>query len=72
VLVLDTSVAEEIAAAPTRRSLLRDEVLIAPPLLWSEARSNLHERVHRGDLERTLAILFVIRVARRSRVPAGA
>ncbi len=58
-LVLDTSVAEEIAAAPARRSLLRDDDLVAPPLLWSEARSNLHERVHRRELERALAVAIL-------------
>jgi predicted nucleic acid-binding protein len=60
VLVLDTSVAEEIAAAPARRSLLRDDDLVAPPLLWSEARSNLHERVHRRELERALAVEILV------------
>ena len=54
-LVLDTSVALEVAAAPARRRLLGDPRLIAPPLLWSEARSSLHERVHRGELEREFA-----------------
>lgn len=55
-LVLDTSVAQEIAAAPARRSLLRDDDLVAPPLLWSEARSNLHELVHRRELDRDVAV----------------
>ncbi len=58
-LVLDTSVAEEIAAAPARRALLRDDDLVAPPLLWSEARSNLHERVQRRELERALAVAIL-------------
>lgn len=51
--------AEEIAAAPARRSLLGDDDLVAPPLLWSEARSNLHERVHRRELERALAVAIL-------------
>lgn len=58
-LVLDTSVAEEIAAAPARRALLSDTDLVAPPLLWSEARSNLHERVYRRELDRELALAML-------------
>ena len=59
-LVLDTSVAQEIAAAPERRAMLRDRHLVAPPLLWSEARSSLHERVHRSELGRDLALAMLV------------
>ncbi len=58
-LVLDTSVAEEVAAAPARRALLLDSDLVAPALLWAEARSNLHERVHRRELDRALALAIL-------------
>jgi predicted nucleic acid-binding protein len=53
-LVLDASVvvAECTTAAPL--STYRDE-LVAPPLLWSEVRSSLHEAAFRGEISRTLA-----------------
>jgi predicted nucleic acid-binding protein len=53
VLVIDASLVVEWCVAPDAKDLpelLRDE-LCAPPLMWSEAQSALHERVWRGELE---------------------
>ena len=49
-LVVDASVA--VAASATKDGLqaLGAEDLVAPPLMWSEARSTLHRRVWRGLL----------------------
>jgi predicted nucleic acid-binding protein len=52
VLVVDASLLVEWSAAPGEAqlaALLSDE-LCAPPLMWSEARSTLHERVWRNEL----------------------
>jgi predicted nucleic acid-binding protein len=52
VLVLDASLLVEWCIAPGEaelETLLADE-LCAPPLMWSEARSALHERVWRREL----------------------
>ena len=45
-LVVEWCVAPDAADLP---ELLRDE-LCAPPLMWSESHSALHERVWRGEL----------------------
>src|SRR3989442_13986446 len=43
VLVLDASVVLPACASPEGFALVGDEQLVAPALLWSEARSALHE-----------------------------
>lgn len=51
-LVVDASLLVEWCAAPGEdelKTLIADE-LCAPPLMWTEARSALHERVWRGAL----------------------
>lgn len=51
-LVVDASLLVEWCAAPGEdelKTLIADE-LCAPPLMWTEARSALHERVWRGEL----------------------
>jgi len=53
-LVIDASVALAASSSPDGFRLLREE-LVAPPLLWSEFRSVLHEAVWRGDISETLA-----------------
>jgi predicted nucleic acid-binding protein len=53
VLVVDASLLVEWSAAPGEAQLgamLSDE-LCAPPLMWSEAHSALHERAWRGELD---------------------
>lgn len=57
-LVVDAGVALKAAAASRGFELLGDGELFAPPLMWSEARSALHEAAWRGeagpaDVERT-------------------
>jgi len=49
VLVIDASVALPASAAPEGFELFRED-LVAPPLLWSEVRSVLHEAVWRRDV----------------------
>jgi predicted nucleic acid-binding protein len=49
VLVLDASVAITASGSPDGFDVLGDE-LVAPPLLWSEVRSVLHEAAWRGDV----------------------
>jgi predicted nucleic acid-binding protein len=49
-LVLDASIAVVAALARDGFSALREESLVAPPLLWSEARSALHELMWRGEI----------------------
>jgi predicted nucleic acid-binding protein len=54
VLVIDASVALSASASPGGFEILRD-ALVAPPLLWSEVRSVLHEAVWRGDVSKEQA-----------------
>ncbi len=50
-LVVDASVAVAAAQFPDGFARLGDDRLVAPPLMWSEARSALHEALWRGELE---------------------
>jgi predicted nucleic acid-binding protein len=54
VLVIDASVALPASASPGGFDVFREE-LVAPPLLWSEVRSVLHEAAWRRDLSRKQA-----------------
>lgn len=54
-LVLDASVAVPACGSPEGFSLFGDERLVAPPLLWSEARSALHEAMWRRAISTTQA-----------------
>lgn len=49
-LVIDANVAVAACAKPNGFSELPDE-LVGPPLLWSEARSTLHLRATKGEIE---------------------
>ncbi len=49
-LVVDASVAVYGATAEAGLRMLPGHELVAPPLMWSEARSVLHEAVWRGEL----------------------
>lgn len=51
-LVLDASVAVAACAAAGGFDEFGDEALVAPPLMWSEARSALHELTWRCQIER--------------------
>jgi predicted nucleic acid-binding protein len=60
-LVIDASLAVELsldrAGERASKALGNDGELIAPPLLWSEAPSVLHEMEFRGDISNALAEL---------------
>ncbi len=49
-LVVDASVVVAASFAATGLQSLGDEELVAPTLMWSEARSALHERSCRGQI----------------------
>ena len=49
-LVVDASIVVHLAIHGRRPQVLSDEVLIGPPLLWSEATSAIHELAFRGDM----------------------
>ncbi len=56
-LVVDASVAVEASLAEDGFDLLRGQRLVAPPLLWSEVPSVLHEMRWRGEVTDALATL---------------
>jgi predicted nucleic acid-binding protein len=49
-IVVDASVAVAASLAPNGFGYLESEQLAAPPLMWSEARSVLHELAWRGEV----------------------
>jgi predicted nucleic acid-binding protein len=58
VLVLDASVAVDLCVArvgDASHAALGDDELVAPPLLWSEVPSVLHELRSRGEISEDLA-----------------
>ena len=50
-LVVDASVAVPATLVPDGFAQLADDGLVAPPLMWSETRSTLHEALWRAELE---------------------
>ena len=54
-MVIDASVALPASAAPGGFEIFRED-LAAPPLLWSEVRSVLHEAVWRRDVSQEQAV----------------
>lgn len=50
-LVIDASVAVPACAAADGFGEFGSEPLVAPPLMWSEARSALHETAWRGEID---------------------
>jgi predicted nucleic acid-binding protein len=72
VLVVDATVALAAAASDDGFDYFDDE-LCAPPLMWSESRSVLHEMAWRGEIEAEDAVLTRVRLERsrvRPRAPA--
>jgi predicted nucleic acid-binding protein len=70
-LVLDSSAALRAAMSARAQEMLAGHDLIAPPLLWSEVFSAVHEAVwrrdlSRGDADETLASFNGLDVRRRS------
>lgn len=55
-LVVDASVALPASGSPAGFGRFGREELAAPPLMWSEARSTLHEALWRGDVSRADAL----------------
>ena len=55
-LVLDANVMLGACGASQGFADFRGEQLIAPPLMWSEARSGLREAMWRGDIDETRAL----------------
>jgi len=49
-MVVDASVVVGAVLGARGFDIFGDEQLVAPPLLWSEARSVLHAKVWRGDV----------------------
>lgn len=71
-LVVDASVAIYVCAASADWREGLGEDLVAPPLMWSEARSAIHERSWRGEVSREDAAGAVARLERcpvRPRAP---
>jgi predicted nucleic acid-binding protein len=70
VLVLDANVALLACAGPAGFDRFGSETLVAPPLMWPEARSGLHEALWRGEVsaelaEQTFAVLHGGRIHER-------
>lgn len=61
-LVLDANVVLPACAADDGFARFRDEPLIAPPFMWSEARSSLHEAAWRGEIDEPQARLTLERL----------
>jgi predicted nucleic acid-binding protein len=56
-LVLDASAALPVSAAEAGfAAIFGAEELVAPPHLWAEVRSSLHEALWRGEIDRALAL----------------
>jgi predicted nucleic acid-binding protein len=74
-LVVDSSAAVQACLAADGFALFGRERLLAPPLLWSEGSSVIHELRWRGEItERLASIAFAALVAApiRARAPRGA
>ena len=63
-LVLDASVALPACAAADGFEVFGGEELVAPPLMWSEARSALHELAWRGEIAARDAVAACRRLER--------
>ncbi len=62
-LVVDATVALAAASADNGLDYFDDE-LVAPPLMWSESRSVLHEMAWRGEIHPEDAIATCVRLER--------
>jgi predicted nucleic acid-binding protein len=51
VLVVDASLVLPDCATGRGFDYLGDDSLVAPPIMWTEARSGLHEAAWRGDID---------------------
>lgn len=64
-LVVDASVASAACARPDGFTTLGDD-LVAPPLMWSETRANLHLKAFKGEITFERADLLHHRLASAS------
>jgi predicted nucleic acid-binding protein len=62
VLVVDASVALPACRVDDGFAALGDSELVAPPFMWTEARSSLHETLWRGEIKRTEALAMLRRL----------
>jgi predicted nucleic acid-binding protein len=62
VLVLDANVVIPACTRDRGFDLFGDRSLVAPPFMWSEARSSLHEAVWRGELPPSDGLVFLDRL----------
>jgi predicted nucleic acid-binding protein len=70
-LVIDASVAIPASGSPNGFHVFLEEELVAPPLLWSESRSAIHEamwrrEISRAQAEQTIEALEAAPIGRRS------
>ena len=61
-LVVDASYAVRACGTDGGFRLLGDDQLVAPPLMWSETRSALHEAAWRGEVDHTDASEALLRL----------
>jgi predicted nucleic acid-binding protein len=76
-LVVDASVVIPASGSPDGFEVFSEEVLVAPPLLWSESRSAVHEamwrrEISRSQAEQTIDALEAAPISRRSPRDLGA
>ena len=62
-LVVDASIAVQLALDGVRPDVLTRETLIAPALMWSETTSALHELAFRGEITVDAAIRAIAGLA---------
>jgi len=62
-LIVDASIAVQMALHGQRPARLAEEDLAAPPQLWSEATSALHELAFRGEIEPDAAVIAIEAIA---------
>jgi predicted nucleic acid-binding protein len=62
VLVVDASVALPACRVDDGFAVLGDPDLVAPPFMWTEARSSLHETLWRNEIERVEALAVLRRL----------
>jgi len=61
VLVVDSNVAVVACATDAGFEAYRDETLVAPPLMWSEGLSAIHEAAFRAEIDRDMAAVALTR-----------
>lgn len=61
-LVVDASVALPACRVDDGFAVLEEPELVAPPFMWTEARSSLHETLWRGEIEQSEAVAVLRRL----------